>query len=214
MITAGLTGGIASGKSLVTKIFREFGASIIDADEIAHQVISLYSPEHQEIIRLFGREILRGDGTIDRGRLGRIVFADPEKRALLESIVHPKVFAEMERQRTAIARKDARAVVICDIPLLIETWTEAQKFVDKVILVSLDKRTQAARLMKRDGLSRHEAEQKIAAQIPLKEKRRYADYIIDNRKTPQEVRAQIRALYRTLRELALIRRERGDRTVS
>jgi dephospho-CoA kinase len=200
MILVGLTGGIASGKSLVAKLLKDLGAYIIDADEIAHEVIQPGTPAYQEILQQFGREILREDGTIDRTKLGRLVFSDPVRRTILEGIVHPRVFAEEEDRRGQIAQRDPEAVIIFDVPLLIET--RAHELMDKVIVVYADRKTQLKRLKERDHLDAEEAKRRIVAQLPLSDKKQYADYVIDGMASPQEVAKQTEAIYQELKALA------------
>ncbi|HLB02988.1 MAG TPA: dephospho-CoA kinase [Nitrospiria bacterium] len=200
MILVGLTGGIASGKSLVSKLLKELGAYIIDADEIAREVIQPGEPAYQEILPQFGDEILNEDGTIDRSKLGRLVFSDPVKRTLLEGIVHPRVFAIEEARRRQIAQQDPEAVIIFDAPLLIET--RAYELMDKVIVVYANPRTQLKRLMERDHLEYDEAKRRIAAQLPIADKRQHADYIINSGDPPEEVAKQTEAIYQELKALA------------
>lgn len=200
MILVGLTGGIASGKSLVSKLLNELGAYIIDADEIAREVIQPGEPAYQEILPQFGEEILNEDGTIDRSKLGRLVFSDPVKRTLLEGIVHPRVFAIEEARRRQIAQQDREAVIIFDAPLLIET--RAYELMDKVIVVYANPRTQLKRLMERDHLEYDEAKRRIAAQLPIGDKRQHADYIINSGDPPEEVAKQTEAIYQELKALA------------
>jgi dephospho-CoA kinase len=200
MILVGLTGGIASGKSLVSKLLKELGAYIIDADEIAREVIQPGEPAYQEILPQFGDEILNEDGTIDRSKLGRLVFSDPVKRTLLEGIVHPRVFAIEEARRRQIAQQDPEAVIIFDAPLLIET--RAYELMDKVIVVYANPRTQLKRLMERDHLEYDEAKRRIAAQLPIADKRQHADYIINSGDPPEEVAKETEAIYQELKALA------------
>ncbi|MGH7274225.1 MAG: dephospho-CoA kinase [Nitrospiria bacterium] len=200
MILVGLTGGIASGKSLVSKLLKELGAYIIDADEIAHGAIQPGEPAYQEILQQFGEEILNEDGTIDRSKLGRLVFSDPVKRTLLEGIVHPRVFAIEEARRRQIAQQDPEAVIIFDAPLLIET--RAYELMDKVIVVYANAKTQLKRLMERDRLEYDEAKRRIAAQLPIEDKRQHADYIINSASPPEEVAKLTAAIYRELKTLA------------
>jgi len=200
MILVGLTGGIASGKSLVSKLLKELGAYIIDADEIAREVIQPGKPAYQEILPQFGEEILNEDGTIDRSKLGRLVFSDPVKRTLLEGIVHPRVFAIEEARRRQIAQQDPEAVIIFDAPLLIET--RAYELMDKVIVVYANPRTQLKRLMERDHLEYDEAKRRIAAQLPIADKRQHADYIINSGDPPTDVAKQTAAIYQELKALA------------
>ena len=200
MILVGLTGGIASGKSLVAKLLKDLGAYVIDADEIAHQVIQPGTPAYQEILRQFGKDILREDGTIDRPKLGRLVFRDSARRSMLESIVHPRVFAEEEAQRRQITQQEPEAVIIFDAPLLIET--RAHELMDKVIVVYADRKTQLKRLKERDRLDSEEAKWRVAAQLPLSNKKQYADYVIDGMASPSEVAKQTETVYQKLKALA------------
>ncbi len=200
MILVGLTGGIASGKSLVAKLLKDLGAYVIDADEIAHEVVQPGTPTYREILQQFGEEILGKDGTIDRAKLGQQVFSDPIRRAVLEGIVHPKVFAVEETRRREIAQKDPQAVIIFDAPLLIET--RAHELMDRVIVVYADRKTQLKRLKERDRLDPEEAKLRISAQLPLSDKKQYADYIIDGMASPQEVATQTEAIYKDLKALA------------
>jgi dephospho-CoA kinase len=200
MILVGLTGGIASGKSLVAKLLKDLGAYVIDADEIAHQVIQPGTPAYREILQHFGKEILREDGTIDRSKLGKLVFRDPAKRSLLESIIHPRVFAEEEAKRRQRVQQEPDAVIIFDAPLLIETG--AHEIMDKVIVVYADRKTQLKRLKERDRLDPEEAKRRVAAQLPLSNKKRYADYLIDGMASPSEVAKQTGTIYQELKVLA------------
>jgi len=200
MILAGLTGGIASGKSVVSGFFRNRGAYIIDADRIAHDVISPSSRPWQEIVETFGKEILFPDQSIDRKRLGSIVFDDPDKREELNAIVHPRVFAEEERQRKAIVDRDPKAVIIFDVPLLIETGSF--EIMDKVILVYVNRSLQLKRLVERDHLTREEAKKRVDSQIPLKEKRRFSDYIIDGGQPVEQIQERVEEIFLELSGLA------------
>jgi dephospho-CoA kinase len=200
MILVGLTGGIASGKSLVAKILKDLGAYIIDADEIAHEVIQPGTPAYQEILQQFGSRILGKDSTIDRARLGQMVFGDSTKRDVLESIVHPRVFAVEETRRKEIVQQDPHAVIIFDAPLLIET--RAHELMDRVIVVYADRKTQLKRLKERDHLDPEEAKRRISAQLPLSDKKLYADYVVDGTASPQEVAMQTQAIYKELKALA------------
>ena len=199
MILVGLTGGVASGKSLVSQYFRRFGASVIDADLIAHRVIAPGKPAWGAIRLAFGSEILKPDKTIDRQKLGEIVFGNPKKLKTLNAIVHPRVFEEEDQLKKKIVRRRPRAVIIFDAALLIEAGSYRR--MDKVILVTVDQATQISRLMKRNGLSRAEAKRRIASQAPNAHKRKYADYIIDGRGTPKAIERQVRSLYQELRAL-------------
>lgn len=196
----GLTGGIATGKSQASKLFGELGAHIIDADELAHRAIEPNGPAWAQIVGEFGENILRPDRTIDRAKLGAIVFRDEEKRRLLNSIVHPHVFAEAERIRRQIEEREPEAIVIFDAALLIETG--AHELMDKVILVTAPRKTQLKRLVERDGLSPEEAERRIAAQMPLSQKRPFADYLLDGTLSIQELRQKVSGILIEFKQMA------------
>ena len=200
MIWVGLTGGIASGKSTVSRLFREAGAFVVDADEIAHEVIRKGAPAYAPVVEAFGAGILDETGEIDRKRLGEIVFQDARRRERLNQLIHPHVFARAEAKKRAMTAAHPGAVILFDVPLLIETGTHLK--MDRVILAYVDRATQIDRVMKRDGLAREEAERRIDAQAPLDEKRRLADEIIDTRAPLPAIEAAVRALYRRLREEA------------
>jgi dephospho-CoA kinase len=200
MLLVGLTGGIGSGKSLVAQMFKQLGAYLIDADELAHKAVEPGHPVLNRIVEAFGPEILNPDRTLNRAKLGRVVFDQPEKRELLNSIVHPYVFMEEERQQKEIAQKDPKAIVLFDAALLIETGS--YQLMDKVILVTIDRRKQISRIMRRDGLSREEAVKRIGAQMPQAKKKSKADYIIDGGQPPKAVEDQVRKVYEELKPLA------------
>ncbi|MBI3596247.1 MAG: dephospho-CoA kinase [Nitrospirae bacterium] len=200
MLLVGLTGGIGSGKSLVAQMFKQLGAYLIDADELAHQAVEPGQPALKRIVESFGPEILNPDRTLNRAELGRVVFDHPEKRELLNSLVHPYVFMEEERRRKEIAQKDPKAIVMFDAALLIETGS--YQLMDKVILVTIDRRKQISRIMRRDGLSREEAVKRIGTQMPQAKKKSKADYIIDGGQSLKAVEDQVRRIYEELKPLA------------
>jgi dephospho-CoA kinase len=188
----GLTGGIGSGKSMVASIFAQLGADVIDADRLAREVVEPGQAALEEIATAFGREILLPDGRLDRGKLGRIIFADPVARARLNAITHPRI---QERMATEMALRGSRpGVLIVDIPLLYEN--DRTGMVEAVIVVWVDARTQLRRLNERGGLTLDEAQQRIAAQMPLDEKRARADVVIDNSGSRENTRRQVEAIYR------------------
>lgn len=203
MIRAGLTGGIASGKSQVSKALRELGAYVIDADEIAREAVRPGTEAFREVVARFGSGILGADGAIDRAELGRRVFGDPRQREALERIVHPRVFAAQEAAYDRIVRADADAVVVFDAALLIETG--AHRRMDKVIVVYADEETQLQRLMARDRLPADEARRRIASQAPFPEKKRHADYLIDGTAPLEEVVRRTRTIFEELKTLAAAR---------
>lgn len=189
MILIGLTGGIASGKSTVSGILKRSGAYIIDADILAREAVRPSMPAWREIVNRFGKGILNKNGLINRRRLAVIVFNDEKKRRLLNSIIHPWVFKKAEEVKAKVIKKDPCAVIIFDAALLIETG--AYKEMDKVVVVYADVSTQIKRLMNRDGLTKDEAMKRIKAQMPLKEKVRFADYVIDGSKPINYVKKQV-----------------------
>jgi dephospho-CoA kinase len=198
----GLSGGIASGKSTVAALLAELGATVIDADAIVHELQAPGSPVLQELAAAFGPGILDADGALDRAALGDIAFRDPEARARLGAIMHPKVGAEMAR-RMAAAREAGVRLIVLDIPLLFEgraagTGRAAQLGFDRTVLVYVPEAVQLERLMERDACSRAEALRRIAAQLPIEEKKAMADVVIDNSGTPEETARQVRALYAEL----------------
>ena len=184
MLNVGLTGGIACGKSTVARMLAEKGAVLIDFDEIAHAVEEPRGPVWREIVRHFGEEILHEDLSIDRRRLGETVFADREKRELLNRLVHPAILEEWQRRLAEIRARRADAIVVSDIPLLIEAGMKSM--VDLVLLVYITPEDQIQRVMARDGFSREEAERRLAAQMPIDEKLRWADIVIRNEGSPEE----------------------------
>jgi dephospho-CoA kinase len=192
MKVLGLTGGIGSGKSMVASMFAQLGADVIDADRLARDVVEPGQPALQEIASAFGRDILLPDGRLDRGKLGRIIFADPVARVTLNAITHPRIRERMDAE--IAARQSGPGVLIVDIPLLYEN--ERTGSVETVIVVWVDTQTQLRRLVERNGLSEHEARQRIAAQMPLDEKRARADVVIDNSGSRENTRRQVDAIYR------------------
>jgi len=204
MIWVGLTGGIGSGKSTVAALFREAGAFVIDADTIAHDVIRKGGPAYSPVVEAFGAGILDETGEINRKSLGDIVFQDARARERLNLLVHPHVFNRAEAERQAIAADHPDAVILFDVPLLIETG--AHRKMDRVVLAYVDRATQLDRVMKRDRLTREEAERRIDAQTPLDEKRRYADEIIDTGAPLPRVEAAVRSIYQRLQREARSKR--------
>jgi dephospho-CoA kinase len=178
MLNVGFTGGIASGKSTVAKMFQEKGAYLIDFDKLAHFVEEPDQQAWKAIVDFFGSDILNEDRTINRVKLGLLVFTDREKLSKLNSIVHPAVFDEWRRRIEDIRERNPQAIVISDVPLLIEVGM--QNMFDVVVLVHASPEDQIERLMERNVLSREDAVRRISSQMPIDEKRAYADIIIDN----------------------------------
>jgi dephospho-CoA kinase len=201
MILVGLTGGIASGKSEVSRIFKKLGAYIIDADEIAHSFLEPDTEPWKKILNAFGKTVFRPDRTIDRAALGRIVFDNPKKLKLLNAILHPFVFAEKDRRLKVIEHADPRAIIIFDAPLLIET--RANEGMDKIVVVTVNPGTQLKRLMERNGLTKQEAQKRIKAQMSLRQKAKYADYIIDSCEPLPKMETRIRQVFEELKQLSI-----------
>lgn len=189
----GLTGGIGSGKSTVAKLLAEKGAAIIDADAIAREVVSPGSDGLVEIVRHFGTDVLGDDGALNRVKLGEIVFADPDKRKRLEGITHPRIFMLIGR-RIAEAAEQGKDVVILDVPLLFETGT-TRAAVEKVIVAYAPRDVQAARVAARDPLPPEQIQARIAAQMDIEEKKRRADFVIDNSGDLEATKRQVDELW-------------------
>jgi dephospho-CoA kinase len=200
MIFVGLTGGVATGKTTVANMFRRCGAVVIDADELARQVVTPGKPAWRDIVRTFGKQILKPDRTINRHALGAIVFHDKKKLRRLERIIHPRVAREQARLTKQAARKDPKAVVVYDVPLLFEAGID--KRVDKIIVVTADRDTQVARLKKRNGLTRAEALRRIKSQMPMSKKRRFADYVVDGTTVLKHLEAHVSAVLEDLRSIS------------
>lgn len=198
MLLIGLTGGIATGKSLVSKTLKELGAYIIDADKISREVVEPYTPAWTEIVEFFGRDVLNNDGKINRKKLGEIVFNDPVKKKRLEEIVHPVVIEEENRRIEEYKKINPDAIVVIDAALLIEAGGHLR--VDKLIVVYSDRETQLKRLCERDGLSRGDAEKRIDSQMPLNEKIKIADFVIDNSNGIENTLIQVKTIFNKLKK--------------
>ncbi|MBS2969970.1 dephospho-CoA kinase [Metabacillus sp. KIGAM252] len=192
-LVIGLTGGIASGKSTVSSLLKELGFPIVDADVIAKEAVDQGKPAYSRIAEVFGHRVLQDDGAIDRAKLGSEIFADPEKRKMLNEIVHPEVRKEMIRQRDEYIQQGSKAVIL-DIPLLFES--RLAHFADKSLLVYVTPETQLERLMKRNGYAQKEAQQRIDSQMPLDEKKLLADEVLDNNGTREETEVQLLGILR------------------
>ena len=200
MILVGLTGGLATGKSTVAKMFKRCGAVVIDADQLARDAVKPGTPAWKEIVTLFGKRVLNPDRTLNRQALGATVFGSRSKLRQLERIIHPRVAREQVRLTRLAARKDPKAVVIYDVPLLFEAGID--KRVDHTVVVTASRETQVSRLKKRDGLTRTEALRRIKSQMPLSKKTHRADSVLDGTSTRFLLRTQVRNLYRVLRQHA------------
>lgn len=206
MLRVGLTGGIATGKSTVAAIFRELGCHLLEADKIAHGLIEPGAAAYADVIREFGRGILSPDGRVDRVRLGAIVFADPQRLARLNAIVHPLVLAGQDSELAAIERSEPHAIAVVEAALLIEAgYTDRLDF---LIVTWCTPEQQLARLTQPGagrGLTVEQARQRIAAQMPLEEKNRRADEVIDCSGSLEHTRKQTIALHDKLRRMEAAR---------
>lgn len=199
MTVIGLTGGVATGKSTVAKLFKLCGAIVIDADALARDMVQPEKPAWREIVARFGKSVLNPDRTINRHALGAIVFRHPTKRRMLERIIHPRVAREQKRLTREGRRKNPNAIIIYDVPLLFEAGID--KRVDKTIVVTTDQETQIARLKKRNGLTRADALRRIKSQMALAKKRRLADYVLEGTTELRSLAKSVRQLYKSFRSL-------------
>jgi len=198
VLKLGLTGSIAVGKSFVVTVMRELGCHTLDADQTAREVVAKGTDGLAEIVSLFGKEVLTDSGELDRKRVGSIVFADEEKRELLNSIVHPRVLAVQDKWLSRVTRDDPDGIAVVDAALMIESG--GYRRFDRIIVVWCLPEIQLQRLVMRDGLSEADAKRRIAAQMPQEEKKLFADYLIDTSKGFDETRRQTVALVRRLRD--------------
>jgi dephospho-CoA kinase len=200
MLKVGLTGGLASGKSFVGQALAELGCHLIQADEIGHRVLLSTGEAYADVVREFGSSILAADREIDRRALAAQVFGRPERLEALNRIVHPLVFLREEQWLAEIARKDPHGIAIVEAAILIETGS--YKRFDKIILVIVDEQQQIERAMHRDGMSREEAQARLSRQMPLAEKRKFADYVVDTSGPKSETLSKTRELYESLRRIS------------
>ncbi|MCG7346047.1 dephospho-CoA kinase [Sporosarcina sp. ACRSL] len=187
----GLTGSIATGKSTVSRMLKQKGYPIVDADEISRMVVEPGTPVLRRIAEVFGPDVLLPDGSLNREKLGSIIFNDGGKRQMLNEIIHPAVRKEMIRQKEEWLDKGANTVIM-DIPLLFES--KLQSYVDKILVVSATTENQRKRLMARNGFSAEEADARINSQLPVQEKEKGADAVIDNNGTVEETEKQLNEL--------------------
>lgn len=194
-VVVGLTGGIGSGKSTVARMLEESGARIVDADRIAREVVAPGTEGLEAVRARFGGAVFDLDGRLDRAALGAIVFSDAKARADLEAITHPRI-AAVAAQETARAIAEHVPVVVYEAALIVEN--RLYEGLDALIVVACAEQTQVRRVVERDGLSEDEARRRLSAQLPLAEKVKVADYVVDNDGTLDETRSQVDAIWRKL----------------
>ena len=204
-LLVGLTGGVATGKSTVSAMFAALGCLIIDADRLAREVVEPGQPAHTQIVSAFGRGVLRPDGGIDRKALGAVVFADPAARKRLESITHPAIRARVRARLDELTATGFDGIVILDAPVMVESGDSRD--VDRLVVVTADEPAQVARQQDRDGLGADDARRRIRSQMPLDEKARLADYLIDNSGELVATEARVREVHRALRQELDARRQ-------
>ena len=196
MIIAGVTGSIGTGKTTVANMFRRMGAVVLDADEISHQLIYPGRPAWKKIVSVFGKAVLRRDHFIDRKALARKVFSDRRQLKRLSGIIHPLVYKFMRGKIAAIKRSDPSAIVVLDVPLLLESG--GQKHIDKLIVVSSPRAVQIRRACGKFGIKKSDVLRRIRAQMPLKEKIKAADFVVDNGGNLVSTEKQARAIWKKL----------------
>ena len=197
-LIVGLTGGIVGGKSTVASMFRDLGAKIIDADRLGHSVILPYKPDWKKIVKLFGEDILKNDLTINREKLGKIVFANQALLKKLNEITHPEIIKLIKKEINFARDKthNQEKILIIDAALIYETKIDT--LMDKIIVVYIEEDEQIKRLIKRNNLSKDEALQRVKSQIPMKEKVKIADYVIDNNDTLEKTKKQVETIWQEL----------------
>ncbi|MDJ0781556.1 MAG: dephospho-CoA kinase [Desulfosarcinaceae bacterium] len=195
-MVVGLTGGIASGKSTVAQQLRDLGADIIDADQLAREAVAPGGVAYDEVVEMFGTQIVAPDGCLDRQKLGTLVFADAQRRRQLEAVIHPYVRQVSQRRWTAIARRRPEALIIWDVPLLFESGMD--RGLREIVVVYAPRAIQLERLIARDGLSEAAANARIAAQMDLDAKCRRATRVIDNSGSRRDTTRQVEQLFHDL----------------
>jgi dephospho-CoA kinase len=199
MLRVGVTGSIGVGKSFVSGVLAELGCHVLDADQTAREVVEPDSPGLRAVVEAFGSEVLRTDGTLDRERLGSLVFENDQKRTLLNSILHPYIIARQDELLREWEAKDPSRIGVVDAALMIETGS--YKRFDKLIVVHCNPEEQLKRVMARNNLSRAAAEKRIQAQMSQEEKKRFADYLIDTSDGFEATRNRTEEVYQALRRI-------------
>jgi dephospho-CoA kinase len=200
MLRVGLTGGLATGKSFVGETLSSLGCHLIHADELGHDVMAVDGEAYPAIVSEFGGGILEEDGSINRRKLAAVVFGDPDRLARLNALVHPAVFAREDALMAEIAEHDPRGIAVVEAAILIETGSY-RRF-QKLVLTVCEEHQQIERAMRRDGMSEEEARARLSRQMPLEEKRKYADYVINTSGSKENTVRQTEEVYRSLRSIA------------
>jgi dephospho-CoA kinase len=204
MLIVGLTGGVASGKSVVSQVWKEEGAYLIDADRIARELVQPRAPAWKALVKAFGKEILQEDGSIHRNKLATRVFSNPVERELLNRILHPRIKREIDRRIKGIGQKGPKAIVVIDAALLVETGY--YRDVDKVVVVTSTKKQQIERLRRREQMAQEMARGIIDSQISGEERIKVADFIIRNEGSRKKTERKAREVFEELKKAVLRKR--------
>ncbi len=197
MLKVGLTGGLASGKSFAAFEFERLGCKVMQADKLAHRIMAEDEEARREIIEAFGAGIIDENDAVDRKKLGSIVFADPIKLTLLNSIIHPRVLQFQQQFFAQLQCQQSHAIAMIEAAIMIET--ESYKHYDCLVLTVCSREQQIERFIQREGTSRQDAESRLARQLPLEEKKVFADYLIDTSGSKQKALHAVRQVYTELR---------------
>ena len=212
MLRVGLTGGLASGKSFAASEFERLGCAVLHADRLGHAILAEDAAVLGEVTAAFGQGVLRADGAIDRKTLAGVVFASKDKLERLNAIVHPRVFERVEGFFRQVARRDPSAVALVEAAIMVETGSYRRY--DRVVLAACPREAQIDRFVRREGGTRDDAEARLGRQMPLEDKRKFADFVIDTSGSEAETLEQVRGVYRQLRSEAETRGVRGDAEVN
>ena len=199
-VLLGVTGGVATGKTAACRMLEELGARTIDFDVLSRVVVDPGKPAWKEVVAYFGKQVLLEDKTLDRKKLSEIVFRDPEKRKKLEGFLHPRIYGEFNRRVREYAAQDPEVIIQAAVPLLIEA--NLQYLFHKILLVYIPAEMQIKRLMERDHISREMAVKILNSQLPIEEKRSYADFIVDNSGSLEETKRQVEEIWKKLKRIS------------
>ncbi len=200
MLKVGLTGGLATGKTYVASLLEKLGCYIIHADQLGHEVLLPGGEAYGDVVAEFGSEVVAADGTIDRKALGSAVFSNPDRLEVLNALVHPHVFRRQNEFFDTVAQRDAHAVVVSEAAIMIETGS--YKRYDRLILTVCPPDVQIQRYVERENATEEEARERLARQMPLDDKKKFADYTIDTSDTKAETERQVRQIYLRLKKEA------------